>query len=167
MEGWIRLHRKIWESDIWEDGEEKEPFDKRSAWIDLLMMANFKERKLIVNSKVITVKRGQTFTSIRKLSKRWHWGAKRTMAYLKVLEDLKMVTAEATPKGTLLTLVNYEFYQGEGNTNDNAGDNAGDNKKNKYKRNIKKNNKVSTFSNISQRESSEEDIYSFLERRSK
>lgn len=35
--GWVKIHRAIEDSGIW---QHKEPFDKRSAWIDLIMMAN-------------------------------------------------------------------------------------------------------------------------------
>ena len=105
--GWIRLHRKIQETKLWESDE---PYDMKSAWVDLLLMVNYEDQKFILNKRVITIKRGQTFTSIRKLSQRWHWGVKRTMAYLKLLEDLEMATVKATPEGTLITLVNYSVY---------------------------------------------------------
>ena len=34
--GWIKLHRKIQECDLW--SSEDEPFDRRSAWVDLLFL---------------------------------------------------------------------------------------------------------------------------------
>lgn len=43
MDGWISLYRQIKESWIWKD---KEPFDKRSAWIDLLLTVNYKNKKI-------------------------------------------------------------------------------------------------------------------------
>ena len=154
--GWISLYRKIQESEIW---LKKEPFDMRSAWIDLLMMVNFDDQKIILNKRVIVVKRGQTFTSIRKLSKRWHWGVKRTMAYLKILEELEMATVKATTEGTLITIVNYSDYQNQGNTNGHTTDTQ-NNKYKKYKKNNK--SKISTFGNFDQRDTEEDDIYSIL-----
>lgn len=168
--GWIRLHRKIQESTIWQNNE---PFDMRSAWTDLVMMVNFADQKIVLKNRVITVKRGQTFTSIRKLSERWHWGTKRTMAYLKVLEDLEMATVKATPEGTLITLVNYSVYQDGGNTNDYTDDHTNDHtndytddhkNKNNKKTKEKKNGKISTFGNFDQRETQEDDIYTILSR---
>jgi hypothetical protein len=41
VEGWIKLYRKLWDDEIWDD--ELEPHNKRSAWIDLLMMANHED----------------------------------------------------------------------------------------------------------------------------
>ena len=142
----------------------------RSAWMDLVMMVNFADQKLILKNRVITVKRGQTFTSIRKLSERWHWGTKRTRAYLKLLEDLEMATVKATPEGTLITLVNYSVYQDGGNTNDHTNDHTTDHttdhkNKNNKKDKEKKKGKISTFGNYEQREAQEDDIYTILSRK--
>ena len=41
-DGWIKLHRRMLDSDIWKATKRK-PFDKRSAWIDLLLRANHKK----------------------------------------------------------------------------------------------------------------------------
>ena len=56
--GWIKLHRKIQECFIWGD-EEDEPFDRRSAWIDLLLLANHADKRTVFDGKAITVKKGQ------------------------------------------------------------------------------------------------------------
>lgn len=66
--GWIKLHRKLQDCWIW---QENEPFDKRSAWVDLLLSANHSDKKILFNGELIIVKRGQVLTSIRKLSAKW------------------------------------------------------------------------------------------------
>ena len=76
--GWVMLHRKIRECSIWDSDE---PFDMRSAWIDLVMMVNFEDKRTVFNGKAITVKAGQRITSIRKLADRWHWGVNRTKRF--------------------------------------------------------------------------------------
>lgn len=109
MEGWIKLHRKILESDLWNS---KEPFGVRDAWIDLLLLANHADRKILFDGDPYIVKRGQHVTSIRKLSERWHWGIKKTSKYLKVLESEKMIALKISKRGTHLTILNYAKYQG-------------------------------------------------------
>lgn len=110
-EGWIALHRKLQNCDIWLD---EEPFDRRSAWIDLLLSANHDTHGMIFDGKRIEIKRGQMITSVRKLSAKWRWGKNKTLAYLRLLEELGMIEREADSRRTLLTIVNYGFYQGEG-----------------------------------------------------
>jgi len=112
-EGWIALHRKLRNCDIWID---EEPFDRRSAWIDLLLSANHEDRGLIFDGHRVVVKRGQLITSVRKLSVKWHWGKDKTLSYLRLLEELNMIERSADSRKTLLTIVNYEFYQDGGSS---------------------------------------------------
>lgn len=65
--GWISLHRSIQDNVLWED----KPFSKGQAWVDLLLLANHKEGKTLIDSNVICVNRGELITSIRKLCDRW------------------------------------------------------------------------------------------------
>lgn len=111
--GYVKIYRDIMESDIWIS---KEPFDKRSAWIDLIMMANHADKDLIIGNNVLVVHRGQTFTSMKKLATRWHWGRNRVYSYIKLLEATGMVYRSKTLNGTLLTLINYGKYQDHKNT---------------------------------------------------
>lgn len=106
--GWIKTYRKIQDCWIWLD---KEPFDKRSAWIDLLLTANHSDKKLLFNGSLITVKRGQIITSIRKLSEKWKWSYDKCSRFLKILESDGMLQKESDNFRTLLTIVNYEVYQ--------------------------------------------------------
>lgn len=106
--GWIILHRKVQDSAIW---VKEEPYDCRSAWIDLLLMANHEDREIVINGWPLMVHRGQKFTSIRKLSERWMWTRNKVARYLNTLEKLNSIQKSGTHNGTLITIVNYEFYQ--------------------------------------------------------
>lgn len=115
MEGWIKLHRKLWEDELWED--ESEPHNKRSAWIDLLMMVNHEDKEILFDGQLITVKRGQRLTSIRKLAQRWGWSKDRTLNYLKLLEASGKIIRETDSRRTLITVVKYSVYQGDQDSN--------------------------------------------------
>ena len=121
--GWIKLHRKLQDCWIW---QENEPFDKRSAWVDLLLSANHSDKKILFNGELIIVKRGQVLTSIRKLSAKWSWSVNRVYRYLRLLESDNMLIKESDNDKTLLTIVNYEVYQcfeyTDGNTVGNTGE---------------------------------------------
>lgn len=108
--GWIILHRKIEECDIWLTDE---PYDKRSAWVDLLLSANHEDKEMIFDGHKITVKRGQHITSVRKLSAKWNWGKNKVLSYLRLLEECEMITRNADSRRTLLTIVNYDIYQND------------------------------------------------------
>lgn len=106
--GWITLHRKIQDCWIW---EEDEPFDRRSAWIDLLLLANHEDAKVFFDGDLITVQRGQRITSIRKLAERWKWSRTKVTKFLDILEKDGMITRRSDTKKTLLTIENYGIYQ--------------------------------------------------------
>ena len=110
--GWISLHRSIQDNWVFKD----KPFNFAAAWIDLLMMANHESGNVFFNKALIHIERGQMITSVRRLSERWGWNNKKTLRFLKMLEDDQMLSRTVTKSATLLTLVNYDFYQGQGNT---------------------------------------------------
>ena len=113
QEGWILLHRKLQECEIWANSQ---PFDMRSAWVDLLLLANHKDAEIIFDYKPMTVKRGQYLTSVRKLSARWSWSKDRTLKYLRLLESLGMIHRDSTNQRTLITIDNYSVYQDKQDT---------------------------------------------------
>ena len=136
--GWVRLHRKIRECSIWDSDE---PFDMRSAWLDLVMLVNYEDKRTIFNKKAITIKKGQRITSVRKLSDRWHWSRNKTIRFLTLLESEKMIIKESDNRKTLLTIVNYDKYQGQWDT-DETTDETTDGTQYKNKRNKKKKNSL-------------------------
>ena len=108
MEGWIRIYRRLRDSWIWKD---KEPFDKRSAWIDLLLKVNHKNKKIPFENTFIEIERGQTLTSIKQLAERWHWSRHKVSDFLNQLEQDTMIIQIRDTRKTLVSIVNYEKYQ--------------------------------------------------------
>lgn len=116
--GWIKLHRKIQDCFIWDD----KPYDRARAWIDLLLSAMHKDKKTMIDGKIVTIGKGSFLTSVLKLSEKWGWGRKKTTAFLEMLEMEQMIRTERTPKGTTVTIINYEKYQVEGTTEETTED---------------------------------------------
>lgn len=110
-EGWIKIYRNIQEHWLWNC----EPFSRGQAWIDLLLMANHKENKVMINGNLIVIKTGERVTSIRKLSERWKWSTCKVKHFLKQLESDKMIECLSDTSKTVIKIVNYEKYQ-ENNT---------------------------------------------------
>lgn len=109
--GFIKLDRCIIDSDIWTGGNKKEKFDRAHAWIDLLLMANYRDQVCKVSGKEVLVSRGQILTSIRKLSDRWVWAENTVRSFLRYLEGVQMILRSDGPKCIILTVTNYDKYQ--------------------------------------------------------
>lgn len=107
-EGYLPLARKIQDSSIWAGSE---PFDMRSAWVDLLLLAAFRTHKTWPNK---TIERGTVPHSIRFLAQRWKWSKSKTHRFLRRLESGTM----AELKSGHVKIVNYEVYN---NLRDTSG----------------------------------------------
>lgn len=106
--GWFKLHRAIKEHWIWQDSE------KFKWWIDLLMRANYCDKKLLLGNSAIDIKRGSLFVSVVNLAKEWGVDRKTVMRFLNLLEKEAMVKVSANRYGTIIHILNYEEYQGLG-----------------------------------------------------
>lgn len=107
--GWISIHRKIQDNIIWND----KPFNRGAAWIDLLMLANHEDKKIIFNGSTVEIKRGEKITSLRKLSERWGWSRGKTKKFLNLLKDENMIEFKTDHQKTTYKIVNYNVYQNE------------------------------------------------------
>lgn len=110
MQGWISLHRKIKKHWIY---EENRTFSKFEAWVDILFEVNHKDNKFLLGSELVEVKRGSMITSLRKLSEKWNWSRTKTVNFLELLQNEKMIAYKSDTKKTLLTVENYDLYQNQ------------------------------------------------------
>lgn len=135
VEGWLKLYRSIKGHWLWED----KPFSRGQAFIDLLLMVNHKDNKILFNGELIEVKRGSRITSLRQLSEGWGWSTSKTKKFLELLEKEKMITIKSDNKKTLVTIENYGLYQDVGNTEETEKKQESNTEENQKK--IKKNSK--------------------------
>lgn len=105
-QGWVPVKRQIQEHWLWKD----KPFSQGQAWIDLIMLANYEDKKMPYKGEIITCERGMVNLSISYLANRWGWSRDKTRRFLKLLESDGMVTVIATTHRTTITLENYGIY---------------------------------------------------------
>lgn len=111
MQGWFKLHRELFETDLWND------VSTFRLFVYLISQASHKDG---VKVKGIELKRGQYIRSYRKLAddlsyKEGRGLKKYSLSTIKSSVD-KLVNAERvnvseTEAGTLFTIVNYARYQ--------------------------------------------------------
>lgn len=106
--GFIKIHRQITEHELY---KEPRKFSKFEAWLDLLLRANYELED--------GIKPGSFITSYGELAKAWGWDKKATWRFLNHLAQEQMIKTKchenATVNATVVTIVNWGFYQGKRN----------------------------------------------------
>lgn len=106
--GYIKLYRCIIDNDVvWE-----ERATRLQAWLDLLMMANYQDKKGYFNKHFMEFKRGEIVTSEVKLAARWKWNKRTVTRFLNTLVEEKMIVVKKSHLYTTISVVNYDKYQG-------------------------------------------------------
>ena len=113
--GWICLHRCIQEHWIWQDA------NRFKWWVDLLLKANNKDAKVLIDGSLVDCKRGQFITSLGKLAEEWMVSRDTVRRFLDALENDLMIARVSTHKMTQIIICNYDSYQ-DMPTTDNTTD---------------------------------------------
>ncbi|MCC3868933.1 hypothetical protein [Terrisporobacter mayombei] len=114
-QGYIKLHRKIKDSPLWQSCKP----ERKVILITILLMANHKEKTIILDStrEKITLLPGQFVTSRSKLAKECGKGISEQMVRSALVDFqkhnflTKESTSESTKGYTLITIKNWELYQ--------------------------------------------------------
>ena len=116
-EGWIKLHRKLQHSEIWNS----EKFTKGQAWIDMLMMANHKDGMFFLRGNEVHVKKGQIARAERTFCKKWKWSRGKVRRFFLWLETRQQIIQQKSRLISIVTILKYNQYQ-ENKTTDSTTD---------------------------------------------
>ena len=116
MKRWVKLYEDVldWE---WSDDA-----NMMALWSRLLVMASYKDREY----RSIAIKRGQVLTSMRSLASESGLSMRTLRTCLARLEESQQVTLETTHRHTIITISNYEKYQGAVIESDTLSDTLSD-----------------------------------------
>lgn len=112
--GWIKIHRNITENPMYFS----EPFTRMQAWIDLLLVANYRDSVIYVRGNKVDVKRGQIAKSQDFFATRWKWSRGKVIRFLDELQKCGQIVQQKSNVITLISVVNYEYYQQDGTTDE-------------------------------------------------
>lgn len=109
MIGWIKLHRKLLVSDMYQDLNAVQ----RDVLLQCLLAANHKPKQWEWQGKIFECKAGQFITSLDSLIKLCAKGTsiRNVRTALVKLEKWQFLTNESTKTGRLITVINWDTYQ--------------------------------------------------------
>lgn len=128
--GYIKLSRNILEHWLWIDSGK---FDRRSAWIDMLLKARWGPKQLKIRGVDITLERSQLAWSKKRLAREWGWNERTVSIFLKELENDDMIQCKITNVTTIITVCNWsKWNKSEAqNTTQNTAQNTNEIRKSK------------------------------------
>jgi len=118
QEGWIKLWRKVFESSVF-DSEDHTLF---KTFIYCLGRANHKENKIFMNGKEMILKPGQFITGRDEASKDLHFKGKMWDRKVDSLRKLQILTKQVTNRFTIISIINWDIYQGSYGNDDQLND---------------------------------------------
>lgn len=137
MSGWIKLHRAIKDSSIFDN----EKLLKVFIWC--LIKATHKPHEQLVGRQKVPLNPGQFVTGRNKAGVELGMAASTAWDYLKILESNKSINIKSNNKFSIISIENWGLYQSDDENHDSKLDNKLDNKStaNQQQINTNKNDK--------------------------
>jgi hypothetical protein len=101
----ITLHRKMLLSACFADAE------LLQLWIWCLLRANFKDREIVHDGRLVNLKRGEFITGRFTATKELNMSVKKFRNRIELLEKMGQISLKRANKYTIITVVKYDDYQ--------------------------------------------------------
>lgn len=157
MQGWISLHRKMLQSDIFQNEKMFKIF------MYCLMKATHKERKQRVGMQVIDLEKGQFIFGRNVAASELNMNESTVYQYVKILEEDGAITIDSNNKFSVVSVVNWEFYQ-DNNNNVTTKEQQNNNKITTKEQQNNTNNNVNNVDNVNKEQdpfSEEQKIFDY------
>lgn len=103
--GWVKVHRALSDHHISSDPA------TLSIWIHLLLLANHKETKRMINGRVIAIQPGQLITSRKSLAAKTGVNESKVERVLLALKNEQQIEQHGTSKFRVISIVKWAEYQ--------------------------------------------------------
>ncbi|MEK4924138.1 DnaD domain protein [Cytobacillus sp. FSL R5-0569] len=113
MNGWIKLHRKLMTSNIFQNEKLLKVF------IYCLLKATHSEHQQIVGKQIVDLKPGQFVFGRKKAALELNMKESTVRDYIKLLKTDSVIDITSTNKFSVVSIVNWEVYQKDLDVNDN------------------------------------------------
>lgn len=104
-ESWIKLHRKLIDHWVYS----RPSF--LSIWVYLLVRANWKPSKAVLNGRITVIERGEVLTSIRALAEGSHTSERTVRTFLALAKQDDMIDVKSDTAATRVKILNYNKLQ--------------------------------------------------------
>ena len=100
--GFVMLSKELMDSEYYFS----ERFTRMQAYIDLCLLAEWKDRKFIKRGQLVELKAGQLAKSEEELAERWQWSRNTVRKYLNEQQSIGNIEQQ---KSRLITIITVRF----------------------------------------------------------
>lgn len=102
--GYICVFRSLKSHWLWHDAT------KLKWWLDILLSANYTDRKVLIKNKLLVCNRGESIKSMGTWAKEWRTTRNTVKAFFDLLSADGMITYKTDRNTTHITICNYDSY---------------------------------------------------------
>jgi hypothetical protein len=111
MSGYIRLHRTLMDNPVWT----QMPNERLKLWLTMLLRANYRASKVLMkDGSQVDVPPGSLLTSLEDLHIKSGLTIKQVRTGIASFEKAGMIRSDRAYRGTVITLLNWASYNGQG-----------------------------------------------------
>jgi len=114
--GWIKLFRKVQDNAIYKDSE------LLHIWTHCLLNASWEDKEVYFNGSMVRIRRGELIVGRDKLQERTGINGMTAYRKLNVLQKMGNVNIKANNRYSVVSVVNYDAYQGEPDEDEQPND---------------------------------------------
>lgn len=134
--GYVSVYRSVLNNPFWLS----EKFTRGQAWVDLLLLAKYKDGFFYKRDIMVNYKRGDVTEGIINLSKRWKWSRNKTQKFINDLEKEQQVKQHRSHVITIISVCNYNVYQTKKTTDETTIDTTAGQQQDTHNKDNKDNN---------------------------
>lgn len=113
MDGWIKLHRKIWDNPI-----VTKDSDHLAVWVWLLTHATHRERAAMFGGEKILLAPGQLITGRKQISEATGVNESKVKRILELFKSDQQIDQQTNRHGSVISIVRWVDYQKSDQQND-------------------------------------------------
>ena len=136
MGGWIKIHRQLQDSWIWEDSK------LLKWWLIILFHVNHEPKRFPVGDKIYVCNEGQSFRSLEQWGELFSCQKRSVLKFFDTLQKDGMLKKEIIGNGNrrklLITVINWASFQELCTENDTRNDTENDTRNDTITRSIEK-----------------------------
>jgi hypothetical protein len=123
--GGIRLYRSLLKSNVWASKDD----GLLRVFLYCLLRANWQEKDVIIGNQKIHLKAGEFITSYQKIALDCNLTLKKSMFRVKALKRSNNLAIKTSNKFSIISVKNWQKWQGEGKQNGKQKENQRENKR--------------------------------------